>query len=599
MWNNPIILKELLEAAHRKRTYLVRAGLPAFGAAILLPQLIAVMEYAPNDWRAVSNIARPLFATTMWLEFGAFSLLALVLGASTIRGEWTRKTIEVLCASPLSAARIVYGKFFAAMGVIVVTALSLLPMTAISFRLGRVPPEMALGALAVVAGSALLFGSFSLLQASAFRPFRGTGFAAWISINLPYFLILSLLDVLERGHPWLDAAIPPVALARILDARPPAQYTTGEFAVLSLGIHVGVSIVALGLAPVFFARSFSRHIGSGGRARLFAVLKKRLRKRRPRLPQRRYPFVWQELGSRTAILRWFVWIVYGITALFFLVGGIAFNDFDFIEEEGFYVFIAFEGLLALNLAAALYGTSVFAREKARRTAAPLLLTGHHPMRFIGAKIRATYRGLRWPILGVALACIAMFVAIGDFDFDEEEFTVAVVVLELLLVAPAAAVIIGMTFSVASRSIVHSFLAFASSSLWVVAFFFVVGAFGFSLFWGNGEWIVFLVLLIVSAVVYFTARRWRPWKLSLFLALCVLGTIFAMVVGADIIIDSLWNSGPDFNVFVTAISLYIALQALVWLRICVRSFDDGLAGEVTRRRRFMRRRGARRDPRRRT
>ena len=46
------------------------------------------------------------------------------------------------------------------MGVIVVTALSLLPMTAISFRLGRIPPEMALGALAVVAASALLFGSF-------------------------------------------------------------------------------------------------------------------------------------------------------------------------------------------------------------------------------------------------------------------------------------------------------------------------------------------------------------------------------------------------------------------------------------------------------
>ena len=76
MWNNPIIRKELLETAHRRRTYLVRAGLPMFGAAILLPQLIHVLRYAPRDWRTVSNIARPLFVTTMWLEFGAFSLLS-------------------------------------------------------------------------------------------------------------------------------------------------------------------------------------------------------------------------------------------------------------------------------------------------------------------------------------------------------------------------------------------------------------------------------------------------------------------------------------------------------------------------------------------
>jgi len=596
VWNNPIILKELLEAAHRKRTYLVRAGLPAFGAAILLPQLIAVMEYAPNDWRAVSNIARPLFVTTMWLEFGAFSVLALVLGASTIRGEWTRKTIEVLCASPLSAARIVYGKFFATMGVIVVTALSLLPMTAISFRLGRVPPEMALGALAVVAGSALLFGSFSLLQASAFRPFRGTGFAAWVSINLPYFLILSLLDVLERGHPWLDAAISPVALWRILKPQPPAGYTTGEFALLSLGIHVGVSVVSLGLAPVFFARSFSRHIGSGGRGSFFSAVGKRLRRRRPRLPRRAYPFAWQELGSRTAILRWFVWVVYGITILFYVVAAIAFSDFSFVEDEDFYAFLAFGGLFALSASAAFYGTSVFAREKARRTAAPLLLTGHRPIRFIAAKIRATYRGLRWPMVGVALACVAFYIAI-DVEWDDEElFAALTTTLELLLIAPAVAVIVGMTFSVVSRSIVQSFLAFMSSPLWVVAFFFVAD--GFDLYWFQEEW-MFFVFLIATAGMYLTTRRWRPWKLSLFLALCFLLTLFAIIAGYEVISRPNWDYETEFNVLIVATSGFIALLALVWLRICVRSFDSGLAGEPTRRRRFFARRRARGDARRRT
>ena len=587
MWNNPIIRKELLETAHRRRTYLVRAGLPAFGAAILLPQLIEVLEYAPRDWRAVSNIARPLFVTTMWLEFGAFSVLALVLGASTIRGEWTHKTIEVLCASPLSAARVVYGKFVAVMGMIVVTALSLLPMTAVSFRLGRIPPEMALGALAVVAGSALLWGSFSLLQASAFRPFRGTGFAAWISINLPYFLTLTLLDFLARGHPWLDAAIGPVALWRILKDQSPAGHTTGEFAMLSLGIHAGVSVVALALAPVFFARSFSRHIGSGRRATLLSFLGKRLRRARPRLPWRSYPFVWQELGSRTAILRWFVWIVYTITALFFIAGGIAFKDFGFIEEESFYAFIAFEGLVALNLAAALYGTSVFAREKARRTAAPLLLTGHHPMRFIAAKIRATYRGLRWPMLGVGLACVAMFISMGSSDFDAGGFAVVVITLELLLAAPAGAVIVGMTFSVLSRSIVHSFLAFMSSPLWIVAFVFV--AEGFHLTRIDEEW-MFLFFLIATGGMYFATRRWRPWKLSLFAALCVLLTGFAVGAAAEAI-NTPWDWETDLILMVVGTSWFIALLVLVWLRICVRSFDDGLAGEPTRRRGFFLRRRA--------
>ena len=47
--DNPIILKELNQAAHRKRTYLVRAGLSAVAAALMAPPVASTLEWHGQD----------------------------------------------------------------------------------------------------------------------------------------------------------------------------------------------------------------------------------------------------------------------------------------------------------------------------------------------------------------------------------------------------------------------------------------------------------------------------------------------------------------------------------------------------------------------
>ncbi len=100
MLGNPIIEKELIQAAHHRRTWVVRAGLPALAAALLLPQVYSLLKGYGQDWRALAELTRPLFLTSAWLQFIALPLLAFSLTASALRQEWTHRTIEVLCTTP-------------------------------------------------------------------------------------------------------------------------------------------------------------------------------------------------------------------------------------------------------------------------------------------------------------------------------------------------------------------------------------------------------------------------------------------------------------------------------------------------------------------
>ena len=173
--NNPIILKEFVQTGHQRRTYLLRAALPAAAAALVAPEVLAILRRVGQDWRAIAQVGRPIFTNTSWLQLIAFSLIAFVYATASLHTEWTHKTIDVLCASPLSRAKIVYGKFLAVMGKVLMAALALLPVMGIWFHLGRIPREIALGTMSVIAGSTLLFGAVGLMQAAAFPAQRECG----------------------------------------------------------------------------------------------------------------------------------------------------------------------------------------------------------------------------------------------------------------------------------------------------------------------------------------------------------------------------------------------------------------------------------------
>ena len=294
---NPIILKELLQAARRKWTFTLRAALPLVAILLLAPQLINVLERSGQDWRVISRLAKSIFLTMAWLQLIAFSLMAFAFCSTTLHEEWRRKTMEVLCASPLSVAQVVYGKFLAVLGKLMMLALALLPVMGVWLHLGRMPREIVLGTFAIILGSVLLCGSFALLQAASYRTGRGYG-VSMVSLILPYFLGLSLLDAyVWVRHPLLEAALAPRAFFLMLYGSPPAGFTPGGFALLSLGIHMGLAALALAVSPKIFARSFALHIGGEKqKENIFRRAKRFLRGRRPPMRSWQSPFYWVEKG---------------------------------------------------------------------------------------------------------------------------------------------------------------------------------------------------------------------------------------------------------------------------------------------------------------
>jgi len=582
---NPIILKELVQLAHHRRTYAIRAGLPALAMVFLGPQVWSLLERYGQDWRAIAMITRPLFETSAWLQFIAFSALAFGASTSVIHQEWTNRTIEVLCATPLSRVKILYGKFAAVLIQVVMMALALLPITAVLYYLGRLPREMALGSFAVSIGSVLFFGSIALLQASAFRPRQGRSPGA-ITIILPFLLVLVLLDayVFVR-HPALEALIPPRALYLVLYGIPPRGWSTGQFAVLSTGLMSAVSGLALLLAPLAFSATFARSMRGERRTGVRAMLHRWARGRRPKMKPRHDPFVWQEKGAATRLPRWTLWVVYGVTGMIFLGGGLYYNDFGFLDDDIFYATLVIEGLIVVTLSAGLYGATVFAREKSKRTAHALLLTGHPPWRFFWAKVRATYWALRYSFAAVVIFGLVWTYKWVHSDYggysDANEMAATVLGgLEILLLGPAIAVVVGMVFSSAARTVQQAMFSALLAGLLAIAFGFVLGTVWdivASGYWHPGQWL--LPLVIVTAAFLAANRTWGPFRLSVLLALCLLVFFSAGVALEEMDYFSGYYPGSALFWWVVCMDVVVGVLAAVWLVLGLRIFDAGLAGEL--------------------
>lgn len=433
MQANPIILKECLQAARRVRTYAVRAALPAGAIMLLVPSLSSILRRQGQDWGAISRISRSIFETTAWFELIAFSLMAFGYCSMTIREEWRHKTMEVLCASPLSRFQIVYGKFVAVLSKLIMAALALLPVMGIWFHLGRIPREMVLGTFAVILGSILLFGSMALLQAACFRPGK-TYWLGTVGIILPYFLVLILLDIgLPRRHPLPDAAIPVLALARVLRGRATKGWSAGHFAWLSFGVQAGVSLLALSLAPWFFGRSFTRHVSADPKRQWFPTLRKFLEGRRPPMEPSALPSAAGFSGTVRRWLVWALWPIYGFTIGVFIVDGlVTARDFAFLAAPFFYDVLAIEGAVALVLA----GIALSLTPTEDKAAGSL------PQPTAFGRLWAAYGRLKYAILVAALAQVGFVNVKTGWHHTGYDFCLTVLLFLGILLGPAIGLLLG-------------------------------------------------------------------------------------------------------------------------------------------------------------
>jgi len=600
----PIILKELMQASRQRRTYVLRALLPALAVVIIAPQITWTLDRYGQDWRAIADVARPIFQTSVWVALIAFSLLAAVYARGTLQAEWTHRTMEVLCASPLTRMGILYGKFAAMLGKILLAGLALLPIMGLWFRMGRIPREMALGSLGVIAASTVLFGSLAFLRAAMVTPRKQRG-RFCLDLLLLYLLVPVFVGLLTPPPaPVLVAAVPPWAFWYVMSGTAPGGMAPTDFTLLAIAQPLGAGLLALLLTPWLFRRAFARAAGTrlarGWRGRLSLALGGG-RSHRPAIKPAANPFVWQEKGPPTRILRWGPLLILAIVAVFVIAVTLQYGDLDELIEPEWLIGWASIAMAIVGLVTILYATQVFAREKVRNTAQALILTGQSAWTFYLAKLWSVYRGLRWSLLVIAIAIVAYAVTA---EGDEVPVAVAYLVTGGLL-GPLTGAVIGMAFSVAARSPWQALgvLLLSLPFAWVVGMLvqFAVAAVTFVLRDTLDAMTDFMLVYGITAAVLallgaggivllcLLIKRWNAWLVGLLHAVYLVTLMNAAGAAATLFSYAFFERSDMYMderqlmpLIFLAVSIVLSLvTAAFWFLFGVRIFDACMRGEAGR------------------
>jgi ABC-type transport system involved in multi-copper enzyme maturation permease subunit len=196
LWNNPVLLRELVANLRTVRALVLLA---------LYQAILAGVVYVawPQDTHLDLTADSPSIQQTRRLvnlffggQFLLASLMVPTFAAGSITGEKERKTYEMLLASPLTPAAIVLGKLLASLCHLGALIVASLPIVMLCLPLGGVSLYEVLAAYGALALSVATFGMISV-AASAY--FQRTSAALVVS----YLLILPLAIVGVLVWLWL------------------------------------------------------------------------------------------------------------------------------------------------------------------------------------------------------------------------------------------------------------------------------------------------------------------------------------------------------------------------------------------------------------
>jgi len=194
-----------------------------------------------------------------------------------------------------------------------------------------------------------------------------------------------------------------------------------------------------------------------------------------------------------------------------------------------------------------------------------------------AKLRALYWALRYSLVAVAAATVALwYISTRQPWSSPEDVYGYVVALEAVLLAPALAALVGMVFSSVAKSSRQAVQALLLSLVWYWFLGGVLSMLSIPLLMLGGRFFFPLVSLVpavvILAVFWRITRRWTAWRLSVLLALSLM----------------VYSNGLMSVAFLTRTSTMVPMLlaghaiagalALMWWRLGLRIFDAGMAAE---------------------
>lgn len=262
--HGPVFWEELRRRLRGGRGYVV---LCAYGVVLVTLLIITAqvghVSEQPHEW--------PDFGAKLWRIFLYGQLIFVLLispgvTASAVSAEREGKTLEHLFLTPLSTLSFIVGKFFGAVGQMLIMILAGLPVVAVVFQYGGVTPKEVLIGYLLILATGLMFASFGFLTSclftrTTFAVVWAYGFLLLVLVGVPAaLLVLSLSSVpfMIGNTDWLFTACPLLLLyAPALEEDPFIWRTLANMLVIT-GVTL-IGCVALirrlrGVGPFIYRR---------------------------------------------------------------------------------------------------------------------------------------------------------------------------------------------------------------------------------------------------------------------------------------------------------------------------------------------------------
>jgi ABC-type transport system involved in multi-copper enzyme maturation permease subunit len=187
---NPIIVKELRSRMRGGRAFLTLTLILLVTGAGLIGMISLLSNFPSYYGRAMlsAQVGNILFGMLVSLELLIVCTVTPAITAGSLSGEIEKLTFDLLLATSLSPARILWGKLVSALSYIGLLLFAAIPLASIVFVFGGITLSSMAKVLVMLALSAVMVGTMGLFFSALLRR---TGRATVISLLVVVFLMLA------------------------------------------------------------------------------------------------------------------------------------------------------------------------------------------------------------------------------------------------------------------------------------------------------------------------------------------------------------------------------------------------------------------------
>lgn len=167
---NPVYQKELKTSVRSVRTAVILLGYNAILALFGLFAFYVTFEYDSRYGGTVdySSILQ-IYAIITAAEFGLVLFTVPALTAASISGEREKQTLEILLTTKLTPFQIILGKLASSISMMILLAVSSLPVLAIVFTIGGITLRDFLVFMLLIVVTAVFVGSIGIFFSTLFK----------------------------------------------------------------------------------------------------------------------------------------------------------------------------------------------------------------------------------------------------------------------------------------------------------------------------------------------------------------------------------------------------------------------------------------------